>query len=312
MLFSAVKQTHWALGARDTGISDWLSLAHFEYQLNLQHCTYSSVWLLLYGWCHVKLMLFQRIFCVHHTTMHHVTSCKATYVRCMRWAVTCHLHFWQNGRGLLRATAVTQGWNGYQNKSQHRKLTLEKKILLPLQQGFEPTTFRSRVWRSNHWATPAPQSCQSTVTAAKYSHHGKSVTIAQYSHRCKAVAKHSHHCKVQSLQKKSPPHNTANAVKESHHKVQSLVLSTVTNAKYSHHSKSVTTAQYSHRCNHQSTVTTEKQSPSHSRANMVKESHHKVQSLAQSTVTNAKHSHHWKAQPPLQSTVTTVKYCHCY
>ena len=23
-------------------------------------------------------------FCVHHTTMHHVTSCKATYVRCMR------------------------------------------------------------------------------------------------------------------------------------------------------------------------------------------------------------------------------------
>ena len=23
-------------------------------------------------------------FCVHHATMHHVTSCKATYVRCMR------------------------------------------------------------------------------------------------------------------------------------------------------------------------------------------------------------------------------------
>ena len=23
-------------------------------------------------------------FCAHHTTMHHVTSCKATYVRCMR------------------------------------------------------------------------------------------------------------------------------------------------------------------------------------------------------------------------------------
>ena len=28
-------------------------------------------------------------------------------------AVTCHLHFWQNDRGLLRATAVTRGWNGY-------------------------------------------------------------------------------------------------------------------------------------------------------------------------------------------------------
>ena len=29
-------------------------------------------------------------FCVHHTTTHHVTSCKATYIRCL--SVTCHLH----------------------------------------------------------------------------------------------------------------------------------------------------------------------------------------------------------------------------
>ena len=43
-------------------------------------------------------------------------------------AVTCHLCFWQNARNLLRATAVTWGWNGYQNKSQHRKSTLEKKF----------------------------------------------------------------------------------------------------------------------------------------------------------------------------------------
>ena len=81
--------------------------------------------------------------------MHHVISCKATYVRCMRvLAVTCHLRFWQNDRGLLRATAVTRGWNEYRNKSQHRKLTLEKKILPPLLQGFEPATFRSRVRHS--------------------------------------------------------------------------------------------------------------------------------------------------------------------
>ena len=70
--------------------------------------------------------------------------------------VTCHLHFWQNDRGLLRAAAVTRGWNGYRNNSQHRKLTLEKKILPPLLQGFEPATFRSRVRRSNHWVIPAP------------------------------------------------------------------------------------------------------------------------------------------------------------
>ena len=71
-------------------------------------------------------------------------------------AVTCHLRFWQNDRGLLRATAVTRGWNGYRNKSQHRKLTLEKKILPPLLQRIEPTTFRSLVQRSNHWAIPSP------------------------------------------------------------------------------------------------------------------------------------------------------------
>ena len=38
---------------------------------------------------------------------------------CVCLAVTCHLHFWRNDRDLLRATAVTRGWNGYRNKSQH-------------------------------------------------------------------------------------------------------------------------------------------------------------------------------------------------
>ena len=73
------------------------------------------------------------------------------------FAVTCHLHFWQNDRDFLCATVVTRVWNGYQNKSQHRKSTLEKKILPPFQQGFEPATFQSRVRRSNHWAIPAPK-----------------------------------------------------------------------------------------------------------------------------------------------------------
>ena len=54
--------------------------------------------------------------------------------------VPCHLHFWQNDRGLLRATAVTRGWNRHQ-MSQHTKLTLEKKILPPLLPGFDLATF---------------------------------------------------------------------------------------------------------------------------------------------------------------------------
>ena len=131
--------------------SDWLFIARF---LNSHRSGVLKRW---HGWCCVKLQPSWRKFYVHRTTMLHVTSCKATYVRCMcGLAVTCHLHFWQNDRDLLRATAVTRRWKGYRNKSQHRKLTLEKKILLPLLLGFEPRTFQSRVRRSNQWAIPTP------------------------------------------------------------------------------------------------------------------------------------------------------------
>ena len=70
-----------------------------------------------HGWCCCLL----GAFCVHHTTMPHVTSCKAKVHAYL--AVTCHLHFRQNDRGILRATAVTRGWNGYRNKSQCRNQT---------------------------------------------------------------------------------------------------------------------------------------------------------------------------------------------
>ena len=45
---------------------------------------------------------------LHAKHIHKVYACLA---------VTCHLRFWQNDRGLLRATAVTRGWNGYPNES---------------------------------------------------------------------------------------------------------------------------------------------------------------------------------------------------
>ena len=115
-----------------------------------------------HGWCHMKLLPSWRILCTpyNHAPCHFMQSHIRKVYACL--AVTCHLHFRQNDRGLLRATAVTRGWNGYRNKSQHRKLTLEKKILLPLLQGFEPATFRSRVWRSNHWAIPASLTAHSS------------------------------------------------------------------------------------------------------------------------------------------------------
>ena len=106
---------------------------------------------------HEKAAVSVQVLCTpyNHAPCHFMQSHIRTVYACL--AVTCHLHFWQNDWDLLRATAVTRGWNRYRNKSQHRKLTLEKKILLPLLQGFEPATFRSRVRRSNHWAIPAPE-----------------------------------------------------------------------------------------------------------------------------------------------------------
>ena len=96
-------------------------------------------------------------FCVHHAYNHAPCHFMQSHIRhvhaCL--AVACHLHLWQNDRDLLRATAVTRGWNGCRNKSQHRKLITEKKILPPLLRGFEPATFQLRVCRSNHWAIPA-------------------------------------------------------------------------------------------------------------------------------------------------------------
>ena len=96
-----------------------------------------------HGWCHMKLQPSRRKFCVHHTTMLSPCHIMQSHIRkvyaCL--AVTCYLHFWQNDRGLLRATAVTRGWNGYRNKSQHRKSTLEKKILPPF----------LNIFRGTHW-----------------------------------------------------------------------------------------------------------------------------------------------------------------
>ena len=62
--------------------------------------------------------------------------------------VTCHLYFWQDDWGLLRATGAKRT----PNKSQHT--TLGKNFLPPLLPGFELTTFRSRVLRSYQQAIP--------------------------------------------------------------------------------------------------------------------------------------------------------------
>ena len=90
----------------------------------------------------------------NHAPCHFMQSHIRKVYACL--AVTCHLHFWQNDRDLLHATAVTRGWNGYRNKSQHRKSTLEKKILPPLLQRFELGTFPTQARPFTTELSPLP------------------------------------------------------------------------------------------------------------------------------------------------------------
>ena len=125
-------------------------------------CTHSAVWLFgcymagaMWNCCHLsKHSLYTIQFCTSlqcHFIQSHICKVHGCLV------VTCHLHFWQNDLDLLYATVVTRGWNRYQNENQHRKLTLEKKILRLLLLGLEPTTFPWQVLCSSyHWDVPAP------------------------------------------------------------------------------------------------------------------------------------------------------------
>ena len=153
-LFSALLSRLTALACGSTWVTTFYSAFFFFFFLNIHRSGVLTAlaWLVT----HETAAVSAQVLCTpyNHAPSHFMHSHIRKVYACL--AVTCHLHFWQNDRDLLRATAVTRGWNGYRNKSQHRKSTLEKKILPPLLQGFEPATFQSRVRRSNRWAIPAP------------------------------------------------------------------------------------------------------------------------------------------------------------
>ena len=118
-LFSALEQTHctcmWFL-------QEWL--AFYSAFLNIHRsCVLILIalaWLLP---CEAAdTVTARRVLCTpyNHAPCHFMQSHIRKVYACL--AVTCHLHFWQNDRDLLRATAVTRGWKGYWNKNQHRKL----------------------------------------------------------------------------------------------------------------------------------------------------------------------------------------------
>ena len=161
VLFSALLSRLTALVCGSAWVTSFYS-AFFEYPL--KWCTYSA------GMAGATLNC-SRLSASHvYTIQPYTMSLHAKPHTSGVCVFSCNLHFWQNDRDLLRATVVTRGWNGYRNKSQHRKSTLEEKILPPFQQGFEPTTFQSWVRRSNHWAIPAPYICHLMTVGLKKNH----------------------------------------------------------------------------------------------------------------------------------------------
>ena len=143
-LFSALLSRLMALAFGSARVTSFIAL--FLFNIHRTGVLTVLAWLVP----HETAAVSAQVLCTpyNHGPCHFVQSHICKVYACL--TVTCHLHFWQNDLDLLRATAVTRGWNGYRNKSQHRKSTLEKKILPQPQQGFEPATFQSRVWRSNH------------------------------------------------------------------------------------------------------------------------------------------------------------------
>ena len=86
-----------------------------------------------------------------HAPVYSVTFFEATCKVCL--SVTCHLHIWQNDRDLLRATAVTLGWNVYQNKSQHRNTGEENSPTAPV--GTWSLNISITSPALYHWTNPA-------------------------------------------------------------------------------------------------------------------------------------------------------------
>ena len=122
ILFSTLKQTHCTRMLFN--MIEPLFFSCFFFNIHRSGVLTALAWLV----SHETAAVSAQVLCTpyNHAPCHFMKSQISKVYACV--AVTCDLHIGQNDRDLLRATAVTRGWNGYRNKSQHRQLTLEKKI----------------------------------------------------------------------------------------------------------------------------------------------------------------------------------------
>ena len=95
---------------------------------------------------HKTTALSKQVLCTpcNHAPVYTVTIRSRIHMVCVSLAVSCHLHFWQSDRDLLRATVVTQGWNRYQTESAQTVDPRERKNTLAFLLGLEPVVRSSR------------------------------------------------------------------------------------------------------------------------------------------------------------------------
>ena len=97
----------------------WLYISDQLYSTFCFLNTHQSGVLMALAWLvlHETAAVLVQVLCTsyNHTPCHFMQSHIYIHKVYACLAVTCHFHIWQNDRDLLHATAVTQGWNGYQN-----------------------------------------------------------------------------------------------------------------------------------------------------------------------------------------------------
>ena len=108
---------------------------------------------------HETAAISAQVLCTpyNHAPCHFMQSHIRKVCACL--ALTCHLRFLAEWPGSFTCYCGNTGVEQIPNKSQHRKSTLEKKILPPLLQGFEPWPFSHESVALTTELSPPPQSC---------------------------------------------------------------------------------------------------------------------------------------------------------
>ena len=103
-LFSALLSRLTALACGSTTVTSFI--AHF-FNIHRSGVLTALAWLVP----HETAAALAQVLCIldNHAPCHFMQSHIRMVYACL--AVTCHLHFWQNDRALLRVTVVTRGWN---------------------------------------------------------------------------------------------------------------------------------------------------------------------------------------------------------